>query len=329
MSRAARLAMKTAPVSPEGLLFYDDFSAPVARATALINYAIRDVANYDSDQIILPLGASRPSAQIVNTLNQQATVRWQLSWDGVTWTDGDAGTVAAAGATVNMAPNSIAAPWSRLRAVAALAPASGTLVVWAYLPGHRWPPYGLGNQGEVTAMLAGSPIALTGSYVLALKTRTRGSTPGDTASVEKKIPTPYLGRIVELGAIVSMAAGEFELAWSELLGGSKSTTFMLRWNLDTGVLSILDRFGSQSPIATRARYGSNGWADLRVVADPAIQRYAYVALNGEVLAYSAPGYTGGSVVETASVGIPKVLARATAAAPVTALVDRAWARVIE
>lgn len=330
---AERAATAPPPSSAEGTIFYDDFASAVAGSIPSIAYAIRDLATYLSPAIQLPSGTARPSAAIQNFLNQQVTVRWQLSGDGSIWVDGDAGTVVAAGAYAAMAPNSVRAPYMRLSATAAIAPTTGTLYIYSDVPTPRWAAGGLGEA--IVSCRAGAAV-LAGTWAMSLKTRVRGAAINDSCDASLLIPLSVPSPILELGALVALdAAGstakQFDLLWNDVYAGNQNSAFGLRYETPqvTGTLSIMDSAGAWISLAKpRLLVNSSAWADLRVAVDPGTGRYVYVAFNGEVLESGRSGYASTVSPGYGGSGQLMMVARTLAAASSEVLIDRVWVRAI-
>lgn len=330
---AQRIAAAPPPDSPAGTIFYDDFSAPVAAWAKAMDVAIRDLATYESPPVSLAPGDPRPSAAIVNGLNQQVTVRWQLSGDGSTWINGDAGTVVAAGANALMAPNSIQAPYSRLTAVAAVAPTSGTLTVNWYVPSPRWQ---LAGVGEASMLLEAASIQagigpLEGSRALSLRTRKRSAAVNDSASASRWIPIPASSRVLELGALVGFSGPGgvvVDLEWNDFGVGPFFAGGGVSFDHSTGGVSIKGSSGAYQSLATGPIDVSYDWLDLRVALNPVDGRYAYVALGGIPFGggVKAPATSNDRIIPP----VAKILIneRTLAAASQLILVDRVWIREI-
>lgn len=330
---AERAAGTAPPSSAEGTLFWDDFSSPAAARATAISFAIRDLAVYASPAVRLPVGTARPSAVIQNGLNQQVTVRWQLSADGSTWLDGDAGTVVAAATNATMSPNSVQAPYTRLTATAAIAPTSGSLSVFWYVPAPRWQAGGL---GEAIVSCQADPSVLSGLWALSLKTRVRGAAINDTCSANRWIPFQSPSGILELGALVAVdgvdsTSKQVDLLWNDVSAAYRIVSAGLRYETpqSTGILSVLNSAGAWVSLGKpRLLYNGSGWADLRVAIDPDAGRYAYVAFNGEVMAVGGPAYTTVLSDRYGSLAQLMLIARTLAAASTEVLVDRVWVREI-
>lgn len=330
-SLAERAAAAPPPMSAEGTMFYDDFSTSAAVPVRAIYYAIRDTADCASPMFRLPFGAAMPSAVISNGLNQSVTVRWQISGDGVAWIDGAAQAVAAAN-QVLMAPNNIAGNWVRLVAQASTAPTAGTLGVRVHVPAPRWD-----SAGELEAMVSAQDYsqALSGSWVMSLKSRVRGAAVGDIVEVSRWVPINSRNNVLELGALIAINSVDsnpkaVEFGWAQVWGGSHGIAATLRYENpgSTGVVSVWGSDGAWHSIGSLLLLDNLAWADMRVAIDVSAGLYAYLAVNGVLMATDWKPEALVGPLALSPEAMLDLTVRTLSAAATEVLVDRIWVRAI-